>query len=162
MKRIVMLCLTLSLLASLPAFAQMPNPTAESEWQTYLARHPGLAENPQLLNNPTYLNQHPQLAKWLQEHPAVFRQAREQGMWDHNGAWHDASWWHEHNTDWMYRYHPEWAEHHPEWRGDNDGYFDEQHQWRDRHWWVAQHPEWVKQHHPGWLVHQHAEANHRN
>jgi len=162
MKRIAILCLTLSLLGagSLRAFAQAPNPVAERDWQTYLSHHPGLAENPQLLNNPTYLNQHPQLAKWLKDHPLVARQAREEGMWDHDGAWHDSSWWHEHNPDWLYRYHPEWAINHPEWHGPHDGAMDAQNQWHNRQWWTQNHPDWVKTQHPGWVAHRHWEEEH--
>ena len=150
MKRIVILCLTLSMMGSLRAYAQAPNPTAEHNWQTYLARHPGLAENPQLLNNPTYLSQHKQLAKWLHDHPAVAQQARGQGMWEHNGTWHDSSWWHEHNPNLVYQNHPEWAERHEDWRGANDGDADDQHHWHARNWWIQHHPDWVKEHHPGW------------
>lgn len=167
MKRLVILCLTLSLLGSVRAFAQTPNPVAESNWQTYLSNHPGLAENPQLLNNPTYLHEHPQLSKWLKQHPAVAQQARGQGMWEHNGTWHNSSWWHEHNPNLVYQNHPEWAANHPEWRGANDGAVDAQNNWHDRQWWAQNHPEVVKQQHPGWLAreyqkHEHREAEHRN
>jgi hypothetical protein len=147
MKKVAIFCLTLSLLGSLPAFAQAPNPVAEQNWQTYLSNHPGLAENPQLLNNQTYLNEHPQLSKWLQQHPAVAQQAREQGMWDHNGAWHNSSWWHEHNPNLLYQNHPGWVANHPE--------------------WAQNHPAVVRQQHPGWVAreyerHEHREAEHRN
>src|SRR5271163_3714144 len=98
MKRLAMICLTFSLLAALPAFAQ--NPQAEAEWQTYLSRHSGLAEHPQWLENPTYLKQHPGMVTWLRDHPAVAQQAREAGMWDRNGQWHNASWWHQNNPAW--------------------------------------------------------------
>ncbi len=165
MKRVVMLCLTLSLLGSLPAFAQAP--AAEHEWQTYLSNHPGLAENPQWLNNPTYMHEHPGLATWLKDHPLVARQAWEQGMWDHNGAWHNSSWWHEHNPNLFYQNHPGWAANHPEWRGPNDGAVDAQNNWHNRQWWAQNHPDVVKQQHPGWVArdvqrHEHREAEHRN
>jgi len=117
MKRIaVLFCLAGLLFAAAPVFAQVPNPVAEQNWQTYLSNHPGLAENPQLLNNQAYLNQHPGLATWLQQHPAVAQQARRQGMWDRQGNWHDSSWWHQHNPSWSNQHHPEWARNHTGWR----------------------------------------------
>jgi hypothetical protein len=82
------LALLLSVAVS-PAFAQAPNPGAEAEWQQFLSRHPGLAEHPGWLHNPTYMHDHPNLAKWLQQHPRVLAESRNEGMWDHDGAWHD-------------------------------------------------------------------------
>jgi len=134
------------------AFAQpAPNPQAEHQWQRYLSNHPGLAEHPQWLNNPTYMKDHPNMAKWLQEHPRVRADARGQGMWDrNNGQWHDSDWWREHNPNQVYQNHPEWAQNHPNWRGPNDGDYDQNHHWQNRTWWQKNHPDWVKQHHPNW------------
>ena len=162
MKRIVILCLTLSMLGSFRAFAQTPNPTAEHNWQTYLARHPGLRQHPEWLNNPTYLKEHPNMSKWLRDHPAVFQQARGQGMWDQGGAWHDPSWWHKHDANAAYTNHPEWADHHRDWHGDNDGDNDDQQHWHARNWWVQHQPDWVKEHHPGWQRARQPEPDHRD
>jgi hypothetical protein len=164
MKRILMICLTVSLLAAIPAFAQQPNPQAEAEWQHYLSKHPGLAEHPEWLENPTYLKDHPNMTKWLHDHPAVAQQAREAGMWDKQGQWHEASWWREHHPNQANQYHPDWAQQHPEWeqqhpgwnpnvQAHNEGAMDEHHQWQQKEWWVEHHPNWVKEHHPGWMAH---------
>ena len=156
MRKIAILfaALTISTLAA-SAFAQpAPNAQAEHEWQTYLSRHPGLAEHPQWLNNPQYMKEHPNMAKWLHDHPRVLADARHQGMWDHQGQWHDSDWWRDHNPNQVHQYHPEWAENHenhPNMRGSNDGDYDEHHHWYDRGWWQEHHPDWVKQHHPNWM-----------
>ena len=51
----------------------------------------------------------------------------------------------------MWTHHPEWAENHPDWKGDGD--FDDHHEWHDRDWWHDHHPDWVDQHHPDWYKH---------
>lgn len=163
MKKLVTLGLVLALLGSLRAFAQAPpNPAAEQDWQRFLSKHPGLAQNPQWLDNPTYLKEHPNMTKWLQQHPAVFRQARGQGMWDRQGNWHDSSWWHDHDADDVYRNHPEWAEYHRDWHGKNDGDADDHHHWHNRHWWMKHHPNWVREHHPGWADQGNPEPDHED
>ncbi len=159
MRRIATFCLALSLLGTLPAFAQTPNSKAEAEWQHYLSKHPGLSEHPEWLSNQTYLKSHPNMTKWLQQHPNVFRQARAQGMWDHSGAWHDSSWWHQNHPDSMYKYHPEWAQNHPDWRpGDPDGDGDVDHpgHWHHpHHWWAKHHPGWEGHPGHGWKSQDH-------
>jgi hypothetical protein len=157
MKNIAAVCLTLFLgTAVMPAFGQEPppNPAAQVHWQEFLSRHPGLAEHPQWLRNPEYMREHPNMAKWLQEHPRVLEDAREQGMWENDGGWHDANWWRAHHPDYVDRFHPEWAEDHPDWRGPADGAWDERHEhWHARQWWVAHDRAWVVQHHAAWLAH---------
>jgi hypothetical protein len=136
-----------------PTFARdaPPNPQAEAEWQRYLAHHPGLREHPEWLLNPKYMQDHPNMAKWLHEHPRVLEDAREQGMWDRDGRWHDADWWRDHHPQSLYEYHPEWAETHPNWRGRNDGDWDDQHHWHFRNWWMHERKEWAQEHHPEWF-----------
>lgn len=159
MKRILILCLTLSLIGSLHAFAQTPNAVAEENWQTYLNRHPGLREHPEWLNNPAYLKDHPGMTKWLKDHPAVSRQARGRGMWDQSGAWRDSSWWRQHDANAAYKHHPEWAEHHGDWRdGDEDHHnVGEHHHWHHGHGWEKHHLQ-REEHHPGWPNPGHPDA----
>jgi len=168
MKRIVAIFLTTLLVASVrPVFAQAPGP--EAHWDQFLSRHPGLAEHPERLNNPAYLNAHPNMKKWLDQHPAVFADARREGMWDHQGNWHDSNWWNQNQPAFWQQYHPEWAQRHPDWaqnhpyaQGPNDGDWDENHQhWYSRDWWVHHHRDWVEQHHHDWLAnHPIAEERH--
>ena len=154
MKRLAISWLTLLLVASaIPALAQTPNPRAEAEWQHYLTKHPGLQQHPEWLLNQNFLNEHPNMTKWLQEHPAVYKQARQQGMWDNQGRWHDAQWWRQNDPKAVAQYHPNWAHEHeaeaePA-RGDGD--WDEHHHWRAREWWVEHHHEWTEKHHPEWM-----------
>lgn len=147
-----------------PAFAQCgrAEPAAEADWQRYLSRHPGLAEHPEWLRNPRFTSEHPNMTKWLHAHPNVLACAREQGMWDKRGGWHDADWWRDHHPDWMYENHEDWVEAHPQWHGPNDGDWDDQHHWHPRHWWVQEHREWVKNHHPNWMRYNHAEPDHED
>ncbi|MGH7842095.1 MAG: hypothetical protein ACREQT_11310 [Candidatus Binataceae bacterium] len=166
MRGIAAILLTMFLIAAaLPAFAQgaPPNPGAQEHWDQFLSRHPGLAEHPQWLRNPTYMHEHPNMAKWLQEHPRVAREARQQGMWEHDGTWHDSNWWHENNPNYASQYHPEWAENHPDWRGENDGDWDQNHKhWHARDWWVRHHRDEVEQRHPDWLAGSGHERDHHD
>lgn len=161
MKRIAILFLTVAFCGvTASAMAQPePNGHAEHEWQTYLSRHPGLAEHPQWLNNPSYMKQHPNMAKWLQQHPRVRADARGQGMWDHEGQWRDSDWWRDNHPNQMYQNHPEWAENHPNWRGPNDGDYDDHHAWHNRAWWQHNRNEWVQKHHPNWDQDQHHDSD---
>jgi hypothetical protein len=157
MKKIIGSLLAVGLLIGVEvSFAQpMPNANAEAQWQRYLSNHPGLAEHPQWLNNPKYMSEHPNMAKWLQQHPRVREEARNQGMWDREGRWHDPDWWRDHHPNQMYQYHPEWAENHPNWRGPNDGDWDDHHHWHNRAWWQQNDRAWVEKHHPNWFHHDH-------
>lgn len=78
--RIVVLlsCLTVGLALTGSAFAQVVNPTAETEWQSFLSNHPGVSSD--MANNPNYLNSHPGVATWLEQHPDVAAQARQDGQ----------------------------------------------------------------------------------
>jgi hypothetical protein len=136
-----------------PAYAQAPDPRAEAQWQRFLSNDPALRAHPEWLSNQNYLRSHPNMTTWLHDHPEVFRQAREQGMWDRQGRWHNSSWWHDNDPDEFWRNHPEWAEHHRDWRGANDGDWDDQHNWRARNWWLEHRRDWVENHHPGWVRH---------
>lgn len=127
---------------------------ARAEWAHWLRRNPGLRQHPQWLDNPTYRKNHPLIIKWLEQHPYVLRESREEGMWDPDGRWRDSFWWHQNDPDEFWENHPEWAERHQDWRGANDGDWDDQHNWRARNWWIEHHRDWVEDHHPGWLRHK--------
>src|SRR5260370_29184691 len=65
------------------AFAQ----TAQQDLQQYISSHPELQQNPGLMNNPTYRANHPDLNRFLQNHPQVDRQRyRNGGAYGHNGG----------------------------------------------------------------------------
>jgi hypothetical protein len=164
-KRVAILGATILAMLVTPVFAQglPPKPGPEAEWQQFLSRHPGLAEHPQWLNNPTYMKEHPNMAKWLEQHPRVVRDSRGEGMWDHEGNWHDSQWWHEHNPNYAQQYHPDWDKNHPDWahfqQGSNESEWQKIHgervEKRDarRQEWADKHPEWVEKH-PEW-AHKH-------
>ena len=133
---------------TMPALAQAPAPEAEAVLQQYIANHPEVKRNPSLLSNPAYLNSHPDIAHFIQTHPAVLRQIGRMGAYDSNHQWRDEDWWHKNDPNWIYQNHPNWNNEHPQWM--NDGDYDDQHQWRNRQWWAQNHPNWVKQHHPNW------------
>ncbi len=144
------------------AFAQCgdANPRAVAEWNHYLQRHQGLREHPGWLNNGNYEKDHPNMMKWLHDHPHVLACSRQEGMWDNQGNWRNANWWRSHNPNWMYQHHPEWAENHPDWQGPNDGDYDDEHHWHNRGWWTRTKADWVRKHHPDWFTHTNAEPGH--
>jgi hypothetical protein len=135
MKLKLPVCLSIAALAFVSVFAtlasaQMPPPNVEAQFQNILAEHPDAAANPGLLRNPGWLRQHPNVNKFLADHPNVRRQIAAGdlsawGAYDEGHVWHPASWWHENHPDWVYQNHPEWAEHygwaqadyraHPDW-----------------------------------------------
>jgi hypothetical protein len=120
-----------------------------------------LGRNPNLIYDKRYREQHPELQDFMQHHPNVWGKLPDNNRWgaydpDHN--WHESDWWHDHDRDWMYKNHPEWAENHPDWR-DNDGDYDDSHVWHARKWWNDHRPDWVEKHHPDWYKHrEHEEA----
>jgi hypothetical protein len=75
---ILLSCLTMGLALTGSAFAQVANPSAESQWQSFLSNHPGVSSN--MANNPNYLSSHPGVATWLEQHPDVAAQARQDGQ----------------------------------------------------------------------------------
>jgi hypothetical protein len=129
-----------------PAFAQSPQ--TEAWFQHYIAIHPEVQRHPSLMTNPGYLNNHPDFARFLEQHPNIRNQAFRMGAYDNHHQWHDADWWHDNHPDWVHQNHPEWNESHPGWM--KEGSYDDEHRWHDRDWWEQNHPDWVKEHHPHW------------
>ncbi len=74
---------------AVPAFAQTAR--SEAEFQRYLVKHPEVRNNPSLLSNQQYLAHHPNIAKFLTEHPQVHRQALTMGVYDRGRVWRDAN-----------------------------------------------------------------------
>jgi hypothetical protein len=159
MKRIativlITLSLALAEMAATPvpsALAQEATPEQWEAWNHWLYKHPDLRQHPEWLSNPAWERSHPLIMKWLREHPEILSEARGEGMWDREGRWRDSDWWHQNNPDEFWENHPEWAEHHQNWRGANDGDWDDHHEWRARNWWITHHRDWVENHHPNWL-----------
>ena len=113
-----------------------------------------LERNPDLIYNKAWRERHPDLQSFMQEHPNIWGKMPNSGRWGAYGpdhSWHESDWWHDHDRAWMWTHHPEWADAHPDWRGDGD--FDEHHEWHDRDWWHDHHPDWVDAHHPDWYKH---------
>ena len=136
----------------------------ESRLDNFLGSHPhlkaDLSRNPSLIYDKQYRREHPELQRFMQDHPNIYGKLRDSGRWGAYGPdneWHEADWWHEHDRVWMWEHHPEWAEQHSDWREDGD--FDEDHHWHPRDWWEDHRADWVRNHHPGWYEHhEHKEA----
>ena len=136
----------------------------ESRLDNFLDNHPHvkseLSRNPDLIFNKQYRRSHPELQKFMQDHPNIYGKLHNHDSWgeyspDHQ--WHEADWWHEHDPDWMYSNDPEWAKNHRDW--DDDGDFDEDHHWHSRDWWEDHRADWIRHHHPEWDKHRaHEEA----
>ncbi len=146
--RAILVLFAICMLFAVSAFAQAP--WAEVDFQRFLSNHPRLRANPALMTDPAYLNNHPNLAKFLHEHPSIYAQARAMGAYDNYNRWRDANWWFGHDPDWVYQHHSDWIGYHPEWRDDGD--WDDGHHWHDRGWWNKHNHPWVEKHHPGWAV----------
>src|SRR5580704_6362003 len=84
------------------AFAQ----TAQQDLQQYIKSHPELQQNPGLMNNPTYRANHPDLNRFLENHPQVDRHGSG-GAYDRNDALRDSGWGHQND--------PRGRANHPEW-----------------------------------------------
>jgi hypothetical protein len=148
-----------------PAFAQSRQ--SEAEFQRFLSRHPDVQANPALLSDKNYLYHHPNIAKFLQEHPGIHQQAFMMGAYDQGHVWRDSGWWYQHDPHWAYQNHPEWWRSHPEWGPPvvvaapaGIGDYDEHHVWRDRGWWEAHNRGWAQQHHPEWYAHHEVQSEH--
>ncbi len=110
-----------------------------------------LGRNPDLIYNKAWRERHPDLESFMQQHPNVWGKMPNSGRWGAYGpdhSWHESDWWHDHDPGWMYKNHPEWAENHPDWKGDEHG-----------------HPEWFRHpeeafHHEEAVHHEHEEAVH--
>jgi hypothetical protein len=122
--------------------ARAQTPQVEAQVQNILATHPEAGMNPSLLNDPGWLKQHPDVDRFMADHPNVRRQVASGdfggwGAYDENHGWHPATWWHQNHPDWVYANHPEWA---------------------DRNGWAETdyraHPEWFK--HDYWKSHHHS------
>jgi hypothetical protein len=90
-----------------------PNPSAEAQWNRYLAKHPG-AET-----NPNYLASHPGAAKWLQQHPDVASYARQRdeiGGRNGNNQWHNPNDRHYNDPEWVKNHPNQVNENHPPYR----------------------------------------------
>jgi hypothetical protein len=137
----------LALAIATPVFAQTPETMAKLN--NIISEHPALQQNPRLLNNPGWLRDHPNVARFMADHPGVRRDVASGafesnwGGWDpEHHSWHDAYWWHQNNPQWVYANHPDWGHNygwyqndygaHPEWFH-NPTYQN----------WAAAHPEWV-------------------
>ena len=140
-----------------------PNPTAENQWNRYLAKHPEVQAG--MMNDPHYLAKHPGIADWLHKHPEVAAYQRQQertGGWDTHNNYHDRNWWQTHEPDWVHSHHPDWVAQNPHYAHpgnghpgyDHDGDYDEHHNWHDRKWWIAKNHPWVEKHHPNWFKEQ--------
>ena len=108
----------------------------ESRLDHFLDSHPhmkaDLSRNPDLIFNKQYRREHPELQKFMQDHPQIYGKLHNHGFWGEYGPdheWHEADWWHEHDPGWMYEHHPEWAKDHHDWDED-------------------------REHHPGWFKHE--------
>ena len=154
------------------SIAQSPSLYHSERFKKFLNEHQRLkahlAANPELVYDRRFREEHPELRQFLQNHPEVWQKiargpnmapggARGWGDYDSNHEWRDADWWHEHDSAWMYRHHPEWAENHPDWRTE-DGDFDDARVWHDRDWWNENHRDWVERQHPNWFKHQQHDA----
>jgi len=99
----------------------------ESRLDNFLESHPhikaDLSRNPDLIFNENYRREHPELQKFMQDHPQIYGKLHNHGFWGEYGPdheWHDADWWHEHDPGWMYKNHPEWAKDHRDWDEDRE------------------------------------------
>jgi hypothetical protein len=125
----------------------------DQRFNDFLSKHPRsaaeLRANPELIYDPRFRAQHPELNDFLKSHPNVWRSVKNNyagnmgnvpmpnrgwGAYDHQHQWRDYSWWHEHDRNWFWKNHPEWAAKNPDWR-DNDGDWDDHHEWHNRDWW---------------------------
>jgi hypothetical protein len=128
----------------------------EARLDKFLGDHPDvrakLQRDPNLIYNKGFREQHPELQQFMQDHPNVWGKMPGSGRWgaygpDHN--WHESDWWHQNDPGWMYKNHPEWAQNHPDWKGDEHS-----------------HPEWFRHpeeafHHEEAVHHEHEEAVHQ-
>jgi len=101
--------LTMGLALAGSAFAQVANPGAEAQWQSYLSNHPEVSAG--MANNPNYLNSHPGVATWLEQHPDVAAQARQDGQV--GGAYRQNQWRVQNDRN----FGSEGAERNPNWEG---------------------------------------------
>lgn len=95
-----------------------------------------LQRNPNLIYDPNYRAQHPDLNRFLANHPNVWQSIKNQryvyspnggwGAYDNSGQWRNSPWWNE------------------------NGAWNRQNQWRDRDWWKKNDPKWVRQNRPTW------------
>jgi hypothetical protein len=120
------------------AFAQ----TAQQDLQQYISSHPELQQNPGLMNNPTYRANHPDLNRFLQNHPQVDRQRYGNGgAYGHNGGWRDGDWRHQNDPQGVAANHPDWnhshwAQGHPNYRPhDNAEGYSYARSHRHHQWW---------------------------
>jgi hypothetical protein len=111
----------------------------------FLAAHPDVAskvrEDPDLLYSKQFREEHPELQKFMQNHPNVYKKLDARigpspehamggpehgiGAYDQSHQWRDADWWHQHDPGWVNKNHPEWANNHPDWHeaaAVNEGY----------------------------------------
>lgn len=103
--------LTMCLALAGPAFAQVANPGAEAQWQSFLSNHPEVSAS--MANNPNYLSNHPGVATWLEQHPDVAAQARQEGQ---VGSGYRQNQWRAQNDA---NFGREGAERDPSWEGEH-------------------------------------------
>jgi hypothetical protein len=135
-----------------PVFAQSAQ--GERQFQKLLDQHPRAKENPALLSDPQWLRKHPDVNKFIRNHPGVQNQVLSMGAYDNGHRWHNQEWWYHHNPEWVQKNHPDWYKKHPNWNN-GEGAWTKNHEWRSRDWWVKNHPEESEREHPNWFTHHH-------
>ena len=100
----------------------------DSPFNQFLRNQPRIAadlrDNPELLYDPNYRDAHSALDQYLTNHPRVWANLNTQrnsggteqsqfgstaqpetgyGAYDSQHQWHDADWWHQYNSDWVWQ-----------------------------------------------------------
>ncbi|MGH7814471.1 MAG: hypothetical protein ACREQI_10790 [Candidatus Binataceae bacterium] len=121
-----------------PAGAQYYGLPRTGEWNNFLAHHRKVAgmlqSDPCMMSRPGWRQNHPELHKFLLNHPHEATQLKLNasqycrggrysgpgyggpgyghhgwGDYDAHHEWHDYNWWHEHHPNWVRQHHPEWS-----------------------------------------------------
>ncbi|MGH7917746.1 MAG: hypothetical protein ACREQE_09775 [Candidatus Binataceae bacterium] len=111
-----------------PVFAQSRQ--AENQFETMMRNHPEAQKNPALLNDPQWLRKHPDVKRFMNNHPGVrnqemgrggfgeyghnhnFAENRGEGAYGPHHHWHNKEWWSKNNRNWAEQHHPEWYKNH--------------------------------------------------
>src|SRR5208282_372474 len=109
------------LLFAIPSMALAQESMYGEKMNKFLNDHPDVGEkvraNPSLLYDKHFREEHPDLQRFMQNHPEEYKRLNEHGAgaYDEHHQWHDDGWWHDHEPNWVREHHPEWFDHHPEW-----------------------------------------------